>query len=732
MNGVSLFKPPETDQVIRSSSSGTRKSSPRLIDIIKPVEPKPKIQRDYVHANSFEDTSSTPNGKTVPLFVEAYDPATRKIPKNGKKKSSGRKKSSNRSRRKDSEVEEIYTPKEQAPQSSKYIIITQDRIKEEETEKAASKPRSVRRPDPPISRQRSVKKSSDRKTLDRKKSRSKNVYSSDHIEIAKPKTYDNTSKPQSKPRSKPISRPVSKVKSEAFSGGEYSMSPRKAVSSPKISNRKEPSSSEERPNVKLEGYEVPKQRYNEEPSVSNNKKIMDEVITQQGEEEMNLDSAIGVAIKAAAEKDVKDALNNDEQFRATLLKSMTRPNAVKDAVEVLVDERKKNWFAQKPGAKKSSNRKQSSKRKLPSAKPSSLRRDPFSVSDEDPIIETVEEKVSSKTRHIKVERRVPKNFHDSESEISESEHYETDEDSELEREKKVKLPNAYRKRKENEALGPPDELGNRDNIYDPLNAERPLYDRYEFEGDGNPYEESSEDEDMMTIDEKKDEMIYRFKLIQEAYPRVALPRITKRMKLARMVRHYDCVLDRLKLRRKTTNMRIFLVIGLLGVQFGLKWLTGLDTSGFTENQMQCIGLYTKYLREFGESDWSSVGENMPLWVRLPFAVAINFVIFMAAKFAYKASGKNLTGEFHKIYAEMTGDDSYNYLREKDTGVGLDDGEEGGGGLWGMLQKLVGGLGGGGGGGLGGILGGLFGGGGNVPKRGEAEGPNYVRRKKRDE
>ena len=233
----------------------------------------------------------------------------------------------------------------------------------------------------------------------------------------------------------------------------------------------------------------------------------------------------------------------------------------------------------------------------------------------------------------------------------------------------------------------------------------------------------------MTIEERKDEMIYRFRLIQEAYPGIALPRITMKMKLAKMVRHYEFVESRLKLRSKTKNLRILLVFVFLAIQFGVKWLTGLNTAGFTANQMKCIRIYEKYLREFGESNWAAFGENTSIWIRLPFAIAVNFAIFIGAKYAMKYTKKDHTVEFQKLYSELTGDDSYTYLNADHTKTGLDAGDEGGegGGLFGMLQKVVGMFGGGEGGGSG--LMGMFGGAQKEgrPARGATGGATYVRK-----
>lgn len=292
------------------------------------------------------------------------------------------------------------------------------------------------------------------------------------------------------------------------------------------------------------------------------------------------------------------------------------------------------------------------------------------------------------------------------------------EDDSDEKESRVKLPRANRKAKAGD-LERPDALGQQDSIYDPLNADQPFGDEDDSIGD-DKYEESDEDDDKMTINEKKDEMLYRFKLVKEAYPNVALPRITKKMKLAKMVRHYDHVMSRIKLKIKTGNFKIFLVGGFLLMQFGLKKF-GLDSSGFALNQMYSMKRYEPFLRQFGESDFSSIGSDLPLMVRLPFFMAVNMGIFMVAKMIFKATGKDVTEQFYKLYAQLTGGDDYFYIKE-DGKAGLGgDGEDGGegGGVMGILKSFMG------------MFGGGMGGGGSnedAPKRGEATGATYKRRR----
>ena len=286
-------------------------------------------------------------------------------------------------------------------------------------------------------------------------------------------------------------------------------------------------------------------------------------------------------------------------------------------------------------------------------------------------------------------------------------------------EKNVKLPRENRKFKKGDYLDKPDALGQRDYVYDPLGVDGPFGDE-DSVGD-DEYEESSEDDSKLTINEKKDEMLFRFKLIKESYPGLALPRITKKMKLAKMIRLYENAMSRIKLKVKTGNFKIFLIGGFLMMQFLGKKLK-MDTSGFTVNQMYAMKRYEPYLREFGESDWSSIGVELPAMVRLPLFMVVNMGIFIIAKWIFKKTGKDYTAQFHKLYAQLTGGDDYNYIKDEvgDAGMDAGGGEEGvgeSGGIFGMIKSVLGMMGGMGGGG----------GGDDRPKRGEAKGPTYKRR-----
>lgn len=293
----------------------------------------------------------------------------------------------------------------------------------------------------------------------------------------------------------------------------------------------------------------------------------------------------------------------------------------------------------------------------------------------------------------------------------------------IETEANVKLPRENRKARKSDYMEKADEIGNRDYVYDPLGVDQPFGDEDDSVGD-DIYEESSEDDSKLTIAEKKDEMLYRFKLIKEGYPGIALPRITKKMKLAKMVRLYEHVMSRIKLKVKTNNFKIFLVIGFLAMQFAAKKF-GADAAGFTINQMTSMKHYEKYLREIGESDFSSFGSELPVMVRLPFFMAVNMGIFLVAKWVFKKTGKDFTAQFHKLYAQLTGGDDYVYVKDEGGTAGLaaggggEEAGEGGGGIFGMIKSFLGMMGGGGEGG----------GGEEKPKRGEAAGPTYKRRKK---
>jgi len=297
----------------------------------------------------------------------------------------------------------------------------------------------------------------------------------------------------------------------------------------------------------------------------------------------------------------------------------------------------------------------------------------------------------------------------------------------VEAEANVKLPQENRKIRKGDYLEKADELGSRDYVYDPLGVDEPFGDEDDSVGD-DIYDESSEDDTKLTIAEKKDEMLYRFKLIKEGYPGIALPRITKKMKLAKMVRLYEHVMSRIKLKVKTNNFKIFLVLGFLAMQFAVKKFGG-DAAGFTINQMTSMKQYEKYLREIGESDFSSFGGDLPVMVRLPFFMAVNMGIFLVAKWIFKKTGKDYTTQFHKLYAQLTGGDDYVYIKDDGGTAGLGaggDAEGGGGGegggIFGMIKSFLSMMGGNSEGG----------GGEDKPKRGEAAGPTYKRRPRKTE
>src|SRR5579885_180876 len=301
---------------------------------------------------------------------------------------------------------------------------------------------------------------------------------------------------------------------------------------------------------------------------------------------------------------------------------------------------------------------------------------------------------------------------------------EEDEKDESE-EKNVKLPPAQRKRKTNEIIESPFLLNGKDEdyAYDPLGIgdELNIQEAKTKKEVYDPYVESEEDEAKLTIDEKKDEMMYRFRCVQESYPHVALPRITKQMKLAKMCRLYDHVMSKIKLKVKTRNFKIFLMGGFLAMQF-LGNKLGLDMQGFTVNQMHSINIYNRLLNELGESDWTGIGVELPVLVRLPFFMCVNAGIFIVAKFVFKKTGHDYTQEFHKIYASLVGGDDFAYVNDEGGSKGLDEGNEGGdgdgGGIFGIIKSFLG----------------MMGGGNNndedKPKRGNADGPMFKRKRKK--
>lgn len=415
------------------------------------------------------------------------------------------------------------------------------------------------------------------------------------------------------------------------------------------------------------------------------------------EDDETIKEAIKTALEESKKKSVQEALDQGLELNAEILKSLPRPNAFEEVVEALVSQRREKIRESK-------------------MKPVTKVR---SVEDEEPDIETMEELPSKAKIKMTIDDNLPpttvENLKEKITETIKVQTVKKDEED-------VKLPPAYAKQKRAEiktdapswAIG-----GENDRAYDPLNLGGTVEDEQEYQGD-EMYEESSEDEDKLTIDEKKDEMMYRFRCVKEAYPTVALPRITKRMKLAKMVRLYEHVQSKIKLKVKTGNFKILMVGGFLIMQFlGNKF--GLDMHGFTVNQMYSINIYDRLLRELGEAEWASIGIEMPVMLRLPFFMLVNAGIFVVSKFIFKRTGKDLTVEFQKLYSQLVGNDDFAYIKADAGNKGMDHAEEtdendnGGGGLFGMLKSLLG----------------MMGGGGEKkdrPKRGESTGPTTYKKK----
>lgn len=507
------------------------------------------------------------------------------------------------------------------------------------------------------------------------------------------------------------------------------------------------------------------------------------------ENDEDLQFVMKAALVQSQKESVKEAIEAGHELSAEILGHMTRPNAPGEIIEKLVSQRReglreskrRHAKAQKESetrpfkpnrnkptpapVKEVASSKNTSKvatRHPKAAKPAppppkQIEEDDAEYSsDEDPDIQTVDEPKDEPSPPMAKSKSLPKPKAKPAAKITVSDgspsraalpgtpigivtspqlSEETEPlQAELEEEPSRKKPSSTRKKsrrkdRDDDAnvkmpKGPMDPEHEHYTGKDPLGQDKPVGTEDgvgDGEDDDDKMEESDEDDDAkMTIGEKKDEMLYRFRLIKESYPNVALPRITKKMKLAKMVRHYDHVMSRVKLKIKTGNFKIFLVGGFLLMQFAIKKM-GFDSSGFAFNQMYSMKRYERFLREIGESDFSAIGAGLPLMVRLPFFMAVNMGIFMVAKMIFKATGKDVTEQFYKLYSQLTGGDDYFYIKDED-GKATDTEEEagGGGGLMSMMKGLMGMFGAGNGSGAPA--------GDDAPKRGEATGSTYRRRR----
>jgi hypothetical protein len=229
----------------------------------------------------------------------------------------------------------------------------------------------------------------------------------------------------------------------------------------------------------------------------------------------------------------------------------------------------------------------------------------------------------------------------------------------------------------------------------------------------------------------------RLQILKTSYRDVSIPPNADSLDWKELQKIYYIELDRVSLSKNVESYKLIMIVLFFIVEGVGARIFKLDITGFTVHSWRSMNRYDRLLIELGEKNYSSFGENWPVEMRLAGLVLVNAIIFVLAKYIFKLTGQDASDEMFTMFNSLG---SQSVEADLPKGSGMDaptpGGEEGGGGLMGMLGSLLGG------GGLGG-LGALFGGGKPAPTGPKAAGgategddgerikpPSYAPRRKR--
>lgn len=219
-----------------------------------------------------------------------------------------------------------------------------------------------------------------------------------------------------------------------------------------------------------------------------------------------------------------------------------------------------------------------------------------------------------------------------------------------------------------------------------------------------------EEFDMMpqTDSEKNTFWLTKLQTLKMRFKDVTIPDGAKKLNWRELRKIYYMQLDRVSIGKNVDSYMLVLIV----LFFITEWIVQnvfrvKMIKGFAVHSIVTMRRYHRLLIELGERDYSSIGENWPVEVRLGCLVIVNAIIFVIAKVLYQHTGQDHSDEFFKLYnnlglqTEELGD----VASPSGAGMTPAEGDAGGGGIMSMLGNLAGlfgGNGGGGGAGAGGL------------------------------
>lgn len=190
-----------------------------------------------------------------------------------------------------------------------------------------------------------------------------------------------------------------------------------------------------------------------------------------------------------------------------------------------------------------------------------------------------------------------------------------------------------------------------DGLKEQLNNDRPppLKEIKKTFGDNKAHVQTFENyEDAKDEDDKKRELLFKFKRLKQTYPKAEIPHFDMMSNHENMKRTYDSTMKNLAIDSTVETYKSYLMMGFMGCEIVLGKI-GFDMEGYTQQQTLYMTKYEKLLIELGEKSYVPSSINKwPVEIRLMALVLFQTTIFVVSKIIAKKTNVNLLQMYNNV------------------------------------------------------------------------------------
>ena len=151
----------------------------------------------------------------------------------------------------------------------------------------------------------------------------------------------------------------------------------------------------------------------------------------------------------------------------------------------------------------------------------------------------------------------------------------------------------------------------------------------------------------------------KFAILRRSFPEYEIPQIDPHENLDIIHSAYERYVRQIHVENEADGYKIYLIVLWLGIELvGVKWLK-LNFSGYTISQLSAMNKYERLLIELGEKNYSVVGGEWPVEVRIIMLSLFNGLIFLLVKYLSGWLGEEVAGVVQTMITGWLGGDNNN-------------------------------------------------------------------------